>query len=351
MSNKLSVDASGDSGATPIEREVFPLPPHFDPLSKSCSGKDIDGWEVLSQHSPTKNPNDDGEDKKSDQSKSPVGFSNGSKRWPGRWLPLMPHVCRDLICDLESSAVGKDMSKSEDQPSQPNAEACDANKENNNQNTSVAPDLSHNLDSEVNTIVDDSLIMQPSSEEPGSESLFWVSGHVDMLVAERRELFTRIEKLEGLVKTQAVAVERIDNLQNQIDQIQEARATAKKANKKRNSARKQEKQELEDILEQVEEDIDYLSQDVDYVLDDFGALQDTVMDLTDESTSLNAKVTELTERFEQYGRMNNANGGFGGSWGSWVEQGKGEPWTGYLPPLSSQPENTWGGTSWTPSNN
>ncbi|OTA53061.1 hypothetical protein K449DRAFT_440279 [Hypoxylon sp. EC38] len=333
MSNKLSVDASGDSGATPIEREVSSLPPHFDPLSKSCSGKDIDGWEVLSQHSPTKNPNDEDEDKNSDQSKSPVGFSNGSKRWP------------------ESSAVGKDMPKSEDQPSQPNAEASDANKENNSQNTSIEPDPSHNPDSEVNTIVEDSLIMQPSSEEPGSESLFWVSGHVDMLVAERRELFTRIEKLESLVKTQAVALERIDNLQNQIDQIQEARANAKKANKKRNSARKQEKQELEDILEQVEEDIDYLSQDVDYVLDDFGALQDTVMDLTDESTSLNAKLTELTERFEQYGRMNNANGGFGGSWGGWVEQGKGEPWTGYLPPLSSQPENTWGGTSWTPSNN
>ncbi|KAI0139628.1 hypothetical protein F4776DRAFT_662580 [Hypoxylon sp. NC0597] len=333
MSDKLSIDASGDSGVTPIKREVSLSPPPFDNPSKSSSEKDTDGWEVLSQHSPIKHDGDDDGDKNSSQSESPAGCFNGSGRWPESW------------------AVGIDMLKSEHQPSQPTPEGPNADEENSNQNTLIEPGPNPNPDSKVDTIKDNSLIMQASSEEPGPESLFWVSGHVDMLVAERRELFMRIEKLESLAKTQAAALERIDNLQNQIDQMREGRENTKKTKKKCGSARKQEMKKVEDKLLQVEEDIDYLSQDIDYVLDDFGALQDTVVDLTDESTSLNAKVTELTKRLEKCGEMNNVNGGLGGPRtddGDWVEQMV--SWNRHLQSLTSRPGNNWEGTSWAPTN-
>ncbi|KAI0835860.1 hypothetical protein F5Y06DRAFT_120671 [Hypoxylon sp. FL0890] len=274
---KRNDEASCPSRDLPTKHEVSPSPPCYDDDNKPCLEKEIDGWEVLSKHSLTQDGGVD-EDKNSDLSPSLIGAFGDSRYSPRNWdrSPSYPKRYRPRY-DLEYSATWMDRSKFQGQTPQPTFKASAANRANDSRNIPVDSNSNTNPDSKPDT----GKYVTLSLEEVDSH--FWVSH-----VAERRELFARIEKLEKKVEAQAVISKRIDDLQEQIDKVQAAQ-----------NLKPRDKKKIQDQLQVLEEELFSLTEDIDRVEMDYASLQTSFVDLTDDVSALEAVVDKVAETLEQ----------------------------------------------------
>ncbi|KAI1407630.1 hypothetical protein F5Y13DRAFT_123968 [Hypoxylon sp. FL1857] len=281
MDHKPRDEVSSPSGAAITKDEVPPCP---DSLTEWVEA-DIDSWEVLDRRPRLEYFGNKALDKKSHWSPLPIRSFDGNGNRSGEEKIFPNYSIRRRLYDPESPETWTDIPKPQHKRSQPSVVAPIADKENSSQknpmdyNSSPGPDPKP----ETDAVKGDSLITQASPEQPGSESLSWVSSQIDMLVAERRELLARIKKLEEMVnvEVQAAASKQMD-VQEKINQILAEQAKIKRIGKKRESARKQDKEELKDELELVQGDIYSLAEDFDYMLRDYTALRENMVTLSDD---------------------------------------------------------------------
>ncbi|KAI1138361.1 hypothetical protein F5Y05DRAFT_418587 [Hypoxylon sp. FL0543] len=298
MPNKLNDKASGPSEPKSIKRKLPLSPSCSNTTSKPCLEKWFEDWEILSRHGPTKNEGDGGENNKSDRSASVAGHFNGGGYLPSKWdrSPFLAIEDRSTYgLEYRAAVTEKEKAKPLGQQPQQTPRAFTCNEKNDSKGTPVDSGPNRN----PHLAKDASLNMQASHEGSESESLFWIGGHVKMLIAERRELFERIEKLEKVVEAQAATSKRMDDLQKRIDEVAQAAQTK--------DYRLRYKKKLEDKLQYLEEgelqyleeDASFLAEELDYAEETYAALQKDIADLSDDFSSLKAMIVSITKRLEQ----------------------------------------------------